>query len=131
MKFETFVKWEPLLYCHFAASNLVVTHQQAQFKKIKSKQQIKNQNTNRRRQTHPPPAPESMQPASIASRKTAMLENQLSGRKKSALPTTLFFPQTQHHRPEKNQKKKTTKQKKSTKPKKKKQNPNSKSFLAK
>jgi hypothetical protein len=122
MKFETFVKWEPLLYGHFAASNLVVTHQQAQFKKIKSKQQIKNQNTNRRRQTHPPPAPESMQPASIASRKTAMLENQLSGRKKSALPTTLFFPQTQHHRPEKNQKKKkkkTTKQKKSTKPKKK------------
>jgi hypothetical protein len=31
----------------FAASTHVVTHQQAQFNKIKSKQQIKNQNTNR------------------------------------------------------------------------------------
>jgi hypothetical protein len=35
------------------ASTLVVTHQQAQFNKMKSKQQIKNQNTNRRQQTHP------------------------------------------------------------------------------
>jgi hypothetical protein len=32
---------------------------------MKSKQQIKNQNTNRCRQTHPPPVPESMQSASI------------------------------------------------------------------
>jgi hypothetical protein len=55
----------------FAASTLVVTHQQAQFNKMKSKQQIKNQNTTRRQQTHPPPTPESMQPASIAGRKTS------------------------------------------------------------
>jgi hypothetical protein len=38
---------------YFAASTLVVTHQRAQFNKMKSKQQIKNQNTNQRQQTHP------------------------------------------------------------------------------
>jgi hypothetical protein len=52
----------------FAASTIIVTHQQAQFKKMKSKQQIKIKTQTPA--NPPPPAPESMEPACITGRKT-------------------------------------------------------------
>jgi hypothetical protein len=52
----------------FAASTLIMTHQQAQYKKMKSKQQIKIKTQTPA--NPPPPAPESMQPACITGRKT-------------------------------------------------------------
>jgi hypothetical protein len=106
----------------FAASTPVMTHQEAQFNKMKSKQQIKIQNTNRQPANPPPTSVEDH--ATGQHRRT---ENQLSGRKKSASPACFpstknsFLspnPRTQHHRPEKKPEK-TPKQKKSTKPKKK------------
>jgi hypothetical protein len=94
----------------FAASTLVVTHQQAQFNKMKSKQHI----------TKPPPAnPSPTGAGEHATGQHRQSENQLSSWKKSASPATLFFPQTQHHWLEKKKnRKKTPKHKKSTKPRK-------------
>jgi hypothetical protein len=117
----------------FAASTPVMTHQEAQFNKMKSKQQIKIQNTNR--QPANPPPTSAGDHATGQHRRT---ENQLSGRKKSASPACFLStknsflspnPRTQHHRPEKNQKK--LRNRKNQQNQKKKQNPNSKSFLAK
>jgi hypothetical protein len=59
---------------------------------MKSKQQIKNQNTNCCRQTHPPPVSESMQPASIAGRKKSASSARIAGWKKSASPASFLSP---------------------------------------
>jgi hypothetical protein len=59
---------------------------------MKSKQQIKNQNTNCCRQTHPPPVSESMQPASIADRKKSASSARIAGWKKSASPASFLSP---------------------------------------
>jgi hypothetical protein len=109
----------------FAASTLLVTHQQAQFNKMKSKQHIKNQNTNHRQQTHPPPAPESMQPASIASRKTSFPAGKNQHRRQLfSFPKHSIIGWKKKNRKKKLQNIKNQQNQE-------KQNPNSKSFLAK
>jgi hypothetical protein len=80
---------------------------------MKSKQQIKNQNTNKPTPANPPPTGA----GEHATGQYRWPETSFPARKNQHrrpaffLPKTLFFPQTQHRRPEKTRKKKKKKKK--------------------